>query len=100
MLAQAKPALEQLDPPERAAVLMALLGLVLLGITLVVCTMLAGRWIRRYARHRIAPKQWPSGWKTAPPILNRPIEDLEQANDQSGETQPGSRSPDETKADG
>jgi hypothetical protein len=44
--------LEQLDPPRRAAVLMALLGLVLLGLVLVVCAMIGARWVRRMARHR------------------------------------------------
>jgi hypothetical protein len=47
-----KPVLEQLDPPRRAAVLMALLGLVLLGMLLVVCVMIGGHWVRRMARHR------------------------------------------------
>jgi hypothetical protein len=48
----AKPVLERLDPPRRAAVVMALLGLVLTGLLLVVCVMLGGHWVRRMARHR------------------------------------------------
>ena len=47
---QGEPLLEQLDPPRRAMVLMALLALVLLGITLVACIMIGGRWVRRMAR--------------------------------------------------
>lgn len=43
--------LERLDPPTRARVIMALLGLVLLGVTLVACVMIGGRWVRRLARH-------------------------------------------------
>ena len=43
--------LDRLDPPRRAAVLMAVLGLVLVGLTLVVCVMIGGRWVRRLARH-------------------------------------------------
>lgn len=44
--------LEQLDPPRRAAVLMALLGLVLVGLALVSCAMIGGHWVRRMARHK------------------------------------------------
>lgn len=47
-----QPLLEQLDPPRRAIVLMALLGLVLTGIALVACIMIGGRWARRMARSR------------------------------------------------
>ncbi len=39
--------LEKLDPERRAAVVMALVGLGLLGVLLVVVTMLAGRWARQ-----------------------------------------------------
>lgn len=38
--------LEQLDPQRRAAVILALIGLCLLGVTMVVLTMLGGRWVR------------------------------------------------------
>ncbi len=44
--------IEQLDPPRRAAVLMAILGLVLTGLALIVCIMIGGRWVRRLARYR------------------------------------------------
>jgi hypothetical protein len=44
--------LERLDPPRRAAVLMALLGLVLVGLLLVACAMIGAHWVRRIARHR------------------------------------------------
>lgn len=44
--------LERLDPPRRAAVLMALLALVLTGLVLVTCVMIGARWVRRMARHR------------------------------------------------
>ena len=47
--------LQQLDPPRRAAVLMSILALVLLGLLLVACTMIAGRWVRRIARDRLGP---------------------------------------------
>jgi hypothetical protein len=48
----ADPVLEQLDPPRRAAVIMALLALVLIGLFLVTIAMLGGHWVRRLARHR------------------------------------------------
>lgn len=47
-----EPVLERLDPPRRAAVVMALLGLVLLGLLLVACVMIGAHWVRRLARHR------------------------------------------------
>jgi hypothetical protein len=46
------PVLEQLDPPRRAAVVMALLALVLTGLVLVMCVLLGGHWVRRLARHK------------------------------------------------
>jgi hypothetical protein len=47
----AAPLLERLDPPRRAAVVMALLALVLTGLLLVSIVMLGARWVRRQARH-------------------------------------------------
>jgi hypothetical protein len=46
-----EPVLKMLDPPRRAAVMMALLGLVLVGLLLVTCAMIGARWVRRMARH-------------------------------------------------
>jgi hypothetical protein len=51
----AEPLIERLDPPRGAAVLMAILGLVLVGLLIVTCVMIAGRWTRRVARHRHGP---------------------------------------------
>jgi hypothetical protein len=44
--------LNRLDPPRRAAVVMALLGLTLVGLFLVAFAMVGGHWVRRLARHR------------------------------------------------
>ena len=44
--------LERLDPPRRAAVVMALLGLTLVGLFLITFAMVGGHWVRRLARHR------------------------------------------------
>ena len=50
--------LEKLDPPVRAAVLMALLALTLVGLFLITFIMVGGHWVRRLARHRPAPRQF------------------------------------------
>jgi hypothetical protein len=50
--ASAEPLLERLDLPRRAAVVMAIMGLVLTGLVLVACVMIGGRWVRRLARHQ------------------------------------------------
>ena len=47
-----EPVLERLDPPRRAAVVMALLALTLIGLFLIVFVMVGGHWVRRLARHR------------------------------------------------
>lgn len=48
----AEPVLEKLDPPRRAAVVMALLALTLIGLFSIVFIMVGGHWVRRMARHR------------------------------------------------
>lgn len=49
---EVKPVLERIDPPRRAAIIMALLGLTLVGLFLIVLAMVGGRWARRLARQR------------------------------------------------
>ena len=44
--------IEQLKPEQRVAVVMALLGLTLVGLFLITFTMVGGHWVRRLARHR------------------------------------------------
>ena len=44
--------IERLDPPRRAAVIMALLGLTLVGLFLITFVMVGGHWVRRLARQR------------------------------------------------
>ncbi len=39
-----------IDPPTQAAMMLALLGIVLLGIALVVIILLGGRWVRRLGK--------------------------------------------------
>jgi hypothetical protein len=47
-----EPVLERIDPPRRAAIIMALLALTLIGLFLIIFTMVGGHWVRRLARHR------------------------------------------------
>ncbi|HVT29411.1 MAG TPA: hypothetical protein VHE81_15455 [Lacipirellulaceae bacterium] len=49
--------LERLDPPRRAAVIMALLGLTLVGVFLITFIMIGGHWVRRLARQRPGNRQ-------------------------------------------
>jgi hypothetical protein len=43
---------DRLDAPTRAAVVMALLGLTLVGLFLITFVMIGGHWVRKLARHR------------------------------------------------
>ena len=43
----ARPAIEKLDPNARVAIIMALLGIVVLGVALVTFILLVGSWTRR-----------------------------------------------------
>jgi hypothetical protein len=52
LLAQAA---DKLPPPTRAAAMMALLGIALLGMLLVVVILLGGHWVRRQGRFRRGP---------------------------------------------
>jgi hypothetical protein len=48
----ADPVLERLDPPRRAAVVMALVAIAITGLLLVACAMLGANWVRRVAREK------------------------------------------------
>ncbi|MEO2047192.1 MAG: hypothetical protein ABGX16_11535 [Pirellulales bacterium] len=47
--------LEKLPPPTRAALLMTLLGILLLGLFLVAAILLGGHWVRKLGKHRRDP---------------------------------------------
>jgi predicted PurR-regulated permease PerM len=51
----AEPLIERLDPPRRAAVVMALLAIAIVGLFLVTLAMLGGHWARRLARRQHPP---------------------------------------------
>ncbi|TWT88586.1 hypothetical protein Mal64_20700 [Pseudobythopirellula maris] len=94
-LAQSQTVLERLDPPTRAAVLMAVIGLVLLGLALVVLTMIGGRWLRRVARDRPATQAIESKKKAYRASTSQPVA---RSNGLTGDTAPGEDSSSETTA--
>jgi hypothetical protein len=55
VLAAGQTMLDKLDPPTRASVLMALLGLIILGFGLMLLAWLGARFVRRY-RQGPAPR--------------------------------------------
>jgi hypothetical protein len=57
LAAEEEPLLDKLDPVLRTKVLMALLGLILLGLALVLLVMMGGRYVRRLARQRPGSSQ-------------------------------------------
>jgi hypothetical protein len=58
LLAQAAPVdPNKLDPVTRARLMMALTGVVLLGLLLVIVAMLGARWLRRLVRPGASPKR-------------------------------------------
>ncbi|HMP05304.1 MAG TPA: hypothetical protein PJ982_03050 [Lacipirellulaceae bacterium] len=51
----AEPLIERLDPERRVAVVMALLGIAIVGVFLVTMILLGGSWVRRLARYGRGP---------------------------------------------
>lgn len=84
--------LEKLDPERRAAVVLALVGLGLLGVFLVVVTMLAGRWARHDRPRRGARLEIPGSSTGAGP------RQLPDADVRRGETLLPDEGSEETKA--
>jgi hypothetical protein len=72
--------------------MMALLGLVLLGITMIACVMIGGRWVRRLAQHepRTAAihkkSKWGTNRKATPPPLTSSTGDTILGEQQTDET--------------
>ncbi len=89
--------IERLDPPRRAAVLMAILGLVLVGLTLVACVMIGGRWARRLARHELGPTKLTNNIENQ--RLRAALEPILPTGE-AGETTVAQPTNDETVADG
>ena len=53
----AQPLVQRLEPSQRVAVVMALLGIVIVGLFFVAIVLLGGNWARRLARH--SPRRKP-----------------------------------------
>lgn len=85
--------LEQLDPPRRAAVVLALIGLCLLGVTMVVLTMLGAHWARG---QRLRPLREPRESLSGSQHRSRPVVDKPNA---TRETLSGLPPGDETSVD-
>ena len=70
--------IERLDPPRRAAVLMALLGLTLVGLFLITFIMVGAHWVRRLARHRPGDRRIGGNGAASPavPGPSQPMPDL------------------------
>jgi hypothetical protein len=54
LLAQAAPS-DKLSPPASAAIMMALLGIALLGLLIIVIVLLGGNWVRKQGNFRRGP---------------------------------------------
>ncbi|MEX0978590.1 MAG: hypothetical protein WDZ48_07050, partial [Pirellulales bacterium] len=66
---KAQSLLMRLDPERRATVLMALLGLVLVGVGLAALVILAGRWALRISRTSLGPTpRYEDAWYKKPLI--------------------------------
>lgn len=100
VLKPGEPVLEQLKPEQRAAVIMALLALTLIGLFLIVFAMLGGHWARRLARHRPGK----SGKGRGTPVVEgiRPRDSLQTVvpDARTDETIRLGRSPKDTQVDG
>jgi hypothetical protein len=71
---QAETLLMRLDPQRRAKVLMALLGLVLLGVALVAIAYLGGRYLRRVIQQPVrSTRPRDDDWAAKPLIPPEPV---------------------------
>jgi hypothetical protein len=84
--------LENLDPGRRVAVVLALVGLGLLGVLLVVVTILAGRWARQDRPQR------GRRFGESTPQRNRPTPRIPKAATRRGETMVSDQGSEDTKA--
>lgn len=84
LLAQTAPP-DKLSPPASAAVLMALLGIALLGLLIVVVILLGGNWVRKQGNFRRGPSVPPD----RSPIPRRTTDALPAGDETSAPTQAG-----------
>jgi cytoskeletal protein RodZ len=80
---------DRLDPVRRAQLLMALLGLLLLGFLLVTLVLWGGRYVRRLARHNRPTKPLESDrWYGKPLYENTRLRDDDELDESSGDDPP------------
>jgi hypothetical protein len=78
----AAPLAAALPPPVRAKLMMAILGIVVVGIGLVTMVLLGGRAVKRLARHRSGPsKSLDDAWYKRPLESNAPGSPAEAESD-------------------
>lgn len=82
LLAQAA---EKLPPPLRAIVMMALLGILLLGMMFIVFVLVGGHWIRRLGSHRRGPAVPPDVARSPSPENRAPTNPPKLPNADIGE---------------
>jgi amino acid transporter len=96
---EVKPVLERIDPPRRAAIIMALLGLTLVGLFLIVLAMVGGHWARRLARQRPGASAKRSGSSSTDSVLRQSLSSILPEAKTDDTVQYGKSSPD-TKVEG
>lgn len=95
-----EPVLERLDPPRRAAVVMALLALTLIGLFFIVLIMVGGHWVRRMARHRPGKTENTATYKLAEELRLRKSLESVLPEAKTDDTVHLGKSPGDTKVDG
>ncbi len=96
----AEPVLEKLDPLRRAAVVMALLALTLIGLFSVVFIMVGGHWVRRMARQRLGKSAKVADDKLAESLQLRKSLESVLPEAKTDDTIHMSKLPGDTKVDG
>ena len=96
---EVKPVLERIDPPRRAAIIMALLGLTLVGLFLIVLAMVGGHWARRLARQRPGANSKRTGTSNTDSVLRQSLSSMLPEAKTDDTVQYGKSSPD-TKVEG
>jgi hypothetical protein len=92
-----KAVIEQLKPEVRLAVVMALLGLTLVGLFLITFVMVGGHWVRRLARQRPGRRRFGKHFATESGLREALQEILPEGN--SNDTVLLNTSSKETKVD-
>ena len=77
-----QPPWDRLDPVRRTQVLMALLGLLLLGFLLIMLVLVGARYVRRLARQR------PTGRAPRDLAGQQPLRQLNEADDEPSPEEP------------